>query len=218
LVGLIVFVIISSIGISYTGSLWVLLSQSTIYSKLITNSYSDYLPINTSSIFNNTGGFYNVTKILTPEYTFDLAKYQTYSPMFLAPCFFLNYGFSFAALTAAIVHTTIFYRKEVWYRFKAARDQEPDIHMKLMKKYAEALDWWYVVLLVVSLAFGLATVLGYSSQLPCKLCQKCQSCQKSDDLNRVGILRLQYHWDGIHSVFFFFRSRCLADSPRFPLA
>ena len=107
-------------------------------------------------------------KILTPEYTFDLEKYKNYSPMFLAPCFFLNYGLSFASLTAAIVHAAVFHGKEIWYRFKAARDQEPDIHMKLMKKYPEAPDWWYGVLLVVSLAFGLATVLGYSSQLPCK--------------------------------------------------
>lgn len=88
--------------------------------------------------------------------------------MFLAPCFFLNYGLAFAALTAAIVHTIIFHGKEVWYRFKAARNQEPDIHMKLMKKYPEAPDWWYVVLLVGSMALGLATVLGYSSQLPCR--------------------------------------------------
>lgn len=105
---------------------------------------------------------------MTPEYTFDLVKYKDYSPMFLAPCFFLNYGLAFAALTAAIVHTGIFNGKEVWYRFRAARNQEPDIHMKLMKKYSEAPDWWYGALLVVSLGFGLATVLGYSSQLPCK--------------------------------------------------
>ncbi|TVY81115.1 Sexual differentiation process protein isp4 [Lachnellula suecica] len=149
LVGLVVFVIISSIGISYTGAL-----------------YSDYLPINTSSIFDNTGGFYTVQNILTPEYTFDLAKYKKYSPMFLAPCFFLNYGLSFAALTAAIVHTVIFNGKEIVYRYKTARNQEPDIHMKLMKKYPEAPDWWYVALLVISLALGLAAVLGYAAQMP----------------------------------------------------
>ncbi|TVY20586.1 Sexual differentiation process protein isp4 [Lachnellula arida] len=149
LIGLTVFMIISAIGISYTGSL-----------------YSEYLPINTSSIFDNTGGFYDVKKILTPEHTFDLGKYKAYSPMFLAPCFFLNYGLSFASLTAAFVHVGIFHGKEIWYRFRAARDQEPDIHMKMMKKYPEAPDWWYWILLVVSLAFGLATVLGYSSQLP----------------------------------------------------
>jgi hypothetical protein len=89
--------------------------------------------------------------------------------MFLAPTFAINYGLSFAALTAAIVHTFIFNGKEVWYRLKAARNQEPDIHMKLVNKYTECPDWWYGVLFVLSLALGLATVLGFSTQLPCEL-------------------------------------------------
>lgn len=134
----------------------------------MSSSYSDYLPINTSSTFDNTQNSYTVSKILTPEYTFDLEKYKNYSPMFLAPTFLLNYGLSFAALTAAIVHTIIFNGKEVWYRYKAARNQEPDIHMKVMAKYDEAPDWWYGVLFVISMAMGLATCLGFDSQLPCK--------------------------------------------------
>ncbi|KAH8654565.1 OPT family small oligopeptide transporter [Tricladium varicosporioides] len=149
LVGLIIFVILSSIGISYTNSL-----------------YADYLPINTSSLFDNTQNYYNVSKILTPQFNFDLEKYKNYSPIFLAPTFALNYGLSFAALTAAIVHTIIFNGSEIWYRFKTSKNQEPDIHMKLMKKYRECPDWWYGICLVLSLALGLATCLGYSSQLP----------------------------------------------------
>lgn len=132
-------------------------------------SYADYLPINTSSLFDNTQGFYNVSKILTPEHTLDLGKYKKYSPIFLAPTFALNYGLSFAALTAAIVHTILFNGKEIWYRFRAARDQEPDIHMQAMKQYRECPDWWYGVLLIISVALGLATVLGYDSQIPCEM-------------------------------------------------
>lgn len=98
-----------------------------------------------------------------------MPKYKNYSPIFLAPTFALNYGLSFAALTAAIVHTIIFNGKEVWYRFKAARNQEHDIHMKMMTKYKEAPDWWHAVLFVVSIALGLATTLGFESQLPCML-------------------------------------------------
>lgn len=87
--------------------------------------------------------------------------------MFLAPTFALNYGLSFAALTAVIVHVILFHRKEIWHRFKAARDQEPDIHLILMKKYSEVPEWWYAALFLVSVAFGLAGILGYDSQLPC---------------------------------------------------
>jgi hypothetical protein len=90
--------------------------------------------------------------------------------MFLAPTFALNYGLSFAALTAAIVHVILFHRKEIWHQFKAARDQEPDIHLIMMKKYKEAPDWWYAALFLFSIATGLAGILAYDSQLPCMWC------------------------------------------------
>jgi hypothetical protein len=114
LIGLIVFVILTTIGITYTGS-W----------------YSDYLPMNTSQTFDNTQSAYNVTRVLGPNFTFDLAKYKDYSPMFLAPTLALNYGLSFAALTAAIVHAILFHRKEIWYRYRAARSQEPDVSLSI---------------------------------------------------------------------------------------
>lgn len=149
LVGLGIFMIITTIGISYTGAL-----------------YAAYLPINTSTTFDNTQSEYDVTKIMGPNFSFDLEKYKAYSPLFLAPTFALNYGLSFASLTASLVHTIVFHGKEVLYRFKTARNQEADVHMRLMKKYKDAPDWWYLVLFVISVCLGLATVLAYPSQLP----------------------------------------------------
>ncbi|KAH7013712.1 small oligopeptide transporter [Ilyonectria destructans] len=149
LIGLFFFVIISSIGIVYSGAL-----------------YSEYLPIVTSQTFDNTQGYYNVSKILGDSFTFDDAKYKQYSPLFLSPTLALNYGLSFAALTAAFVHIGLYHGKEVWYRFRAARNQEPDIHMKLMRNYVEAPDWWYLALFLVSVGLGFATTEGYHSQLP----------------------------------------------------
>lgn len=149
LIGLLVFVIITSIGMTYTGAV-----------------YADYLPLVTSSTFDNTQSAYNVSRILNADHTFNLEKYTSYSPLFLAPTFALNYGLSFAALTAVLVHTGLFHGKEIWYRFKAARNQEPDVHLEMMKKYPEAPDWWYVVLFVITTAMGLACCLAYDSQLP----------------------------------------------------
>ncbi|KAJ5108826.1 hypothetical protein N7456_005501 [Penicillium angulare] len=148
-IGLVVFVIITTIGIAYSGAL-----------------YSAYLPINTSTTYDNKQQQYNVSRILGPNFSFDEAKYKAYSPMFLPPTFALNYGLSFAALTAVIVHVILFHRKEIWYRAKASRDQEPDVHLMLMKKYREAPDWWYAALFLLAIALGLAGVLGYDSQLP----------------------------------------------------
>ncbi|KAL7622032.1 hypothetical protein AAE478_007533 [Parahypoxylon ruwenzoriense] len=129
-------------------------------------TYAEYIPLVTSQVYDNTQHAYNVSRILGDSFTLDIDKYRSYSPLFLSPTLALNYGLSFAALTAALVHIVLFHGEEIWYRFKTARDQEPDIHLKLMKKYVEAPEWWYLALLAISLALGLGTVLGYDSQLP----------------------------------------------------
>ncbi|KAI1777200.1 OPT family small oligopeptide transporter [Hypoxylon cercidicola] len=149
LIGLFLFVIITTIGITYSGAL-----------------YADYLPLVTSQTYDNTQTAYNVSKILGDSFTLDVEKYHQYSPLFLSPTLALNYGLSFAALMASLVHVGLFHGKEIWYRLKTARNQEPDIHLKLMKKYVEAPEWWYFALLAISIGLGLATVLGYDSQLP----------------------------------------------------
>jgi hypothetical protein len=38
--------------------------------------YSAYLPISDSNSYDNTGKVYNVSRILTPEFTLDIAKYE----------------------------------------------------------------------------------------------------------------------------------------------
>jgi hypothetical protein len=38
--------------------------------------YSEYLPISDSNSYDNTGKLYNVSKILTPEFTLDEDKYK----------------------------------------------------------------------------------------------------------------------------------------------
>ncbi|KAI1118310.1 OPT family small oligopeptide transporter [Nemania sp. NC0429] len=149
LIGLFLLVIIPTIGITYSGAL-----------------FSEYLPMVTSQTYDNTQTAYTVSKILGDNFTFDLEKYKSYSPLFLSPTLALNYGLSFAALTAALVHAGLYHGKEIWYRFKTARKQEPDIHMKMMNKYEDAPDWWYLALLLSSLALGLGTALGYETQLP----------------------------------------------------
>ncbi|KJZ70560.1 hypothetical protein HIM_10063 [Hirsutella minnesotensis 3608] len=149
LVGLVVFVILTTIGIVYTGAF-----------------YSDYLPLVTAQTYDNTQNYYNASRILGSGMIFDEARYKTYSPLFLPPALALNYGLSFAALTSATIHVWLFHGKEVWYRFRTARNQEPDVHMKMMNKYADAPEWWYLALLLVSVAIGFGTTEGYQTQLP----------------------------------------------------
>ncbi|KAJ6121219.1 hypothetical protein N7523_005499 [Penicillium sp. IBT 18751x] len=127
--------------------------------------YGKFLPMSDSNSYDNTGGVYNVTRILTSEYTFDLAKYESYSPLFLSTTFALCYGLSFAGLAAVIVHVSLFHGKEIWHRMRAAGQKHEDIHSRLMAKYDSVPVWWYVIVLVIMTAIGLAVVLSYPTNM-----------------------------------------------------
>jgi OPT family small oligopeptide transporter len=120
LIGLVIFIWVASPAVHYTNT-W----------------YAKWLPMSDSTSYDNTGTKYNVSRIITPEYTLDAQKYAEYSPLFLSTTFALTYGLSFASIISVMVHTYLYHGKEIWYRMKAARNQEDDVHMKLMKKYKE---------------------------------------------------------------------------------
>jgi OPT family small oligopeptide transporter len=128
--------------------------------------YAKYLPMSDSSSYDNTASPYNVSRIVNPDLTLNVENYKNYSPIFLSTTFAISYGISFATIVAVIVHTGLNHWKEIWYRAKAARKQEDDIHMKLMKKYKEAPDWWFIVMLVIMIGLGFATVCAYDTKLP----------------------------------------------------
>lgn len=99
-----------------------------------------------------------MSRILTPELTLDVAAYKAYSPLFLGTLFTLAYGSSFAALSAVVVHTVLFHGREIIERAKLARNQDADVHLKMMKKYVDTPDWWYYAWFIVLLALSLTTV------------------------------------------------------------
>jgi OPT family small oligopeptide transporter len=148
LIGVFLFTWICTLGIHYSGA-W----------------YSQYLPMSDSQSYDNTGNIYNVSKIITSDYTLDVKKYEAYSPLFLSTTFALQYGLSFATIISVIVHTGLFHWKEIWYRAVAAGKQEDDIHMRLMKKYKEAPDWWFGIMFLIMFGFGLGAMLGYPTHL-----------------------------------------------------
>ncbi|KAF5015939.1 hypothetical protein F66182_12539, partial [Fusarium sp. NRRL 66182] len=109
------------------------------YSKLY---YNEYLPISDSNSYDNTASPYNVTRILNPDFTFNLQQYQEYSPLFLSTTFMLCYGLSFATIIAVLVHTGLFHGKELWIRFKSVGKEEEDVHARLMSRFKTVPLWW----------------------------------------------------------------------------
>lgn len=128
--------------------------------------YSAYLPLLSSSTFDNTGASYNVTRVVDENLDFVLSKYEQYSPMYISMSYSLTYGLSFAAVTAIIVHTYLYNGAEIWAKFKNARHGGEDIHKRLMGAYKEVPDWWYGVLTAVVLGLGIMTIRYWDTGLP----------------------------------------------------
>jgi len=82
------------------------------YYKNVFNS--SYMPILSSSVFDNTGHIYNVTRILTPEFLFDREAYKDYSQVYLPITYILSYGLQFAALASLLSHTFCWHGKDIW--------------------------------------------------------------------------------------------------------
>ncbi|KAI0342222.1 OPT oligopeptide transporter [Trametopsis cervina] len=128
--------------------------------------YAKYLPMSTSTSYDNTGAVYDVTRILTPENTFDQEKYESYSPLFLSTTFALAYGLSFASVTATITHTFVYYRKQIWVQARRSMSEQGDVHARLMSAYAQVPDWWYAVIFVVMFVFGIVCIEVYHTEMP----------------------------------------------------
>jgi OPT family oligopeptide transporter len=182
LIGLVTFYIIGASAIHYSGA-W----------------SAKYLPMSDSITYDNTGSSYNVTRILTSKFTLDEAAYKAYSPLFLSTTFALSYGLSFAAIASLIVYTYLNHGKQIWSQFRNSTNEEPDIHMKLMRKYKEAPTWWYMSLFVLMIGLSLITVLAF----PTNLSKNSQafSCKHSNiSSSLVGIFACSWYLIRIFSA------------------
>ena len=124
--------------------------------------YTGYLPFLDSNIFDNTGNYYNVSRIITDEVTFDISKYESYSPLYLPAAYVMSYWAAFASLTALIVHCYLFYKDDIMRQWRASRSEathsDGDVHTRLMRRYDEVPSLWYVTIFFVCLAVAMYVV------------------------------------------------------------
>lgn len=154
----IVVMMLGSIGLSFAGP-----------------EFYRYLPISENANFDHFGQPYNTSRILNPDFTFNETAYKEYSPLMLGASFSLTYGMSFAALMSTVTHVALFYGKDIWARARSAKYEEADVHLKLMRKYREAPELWFLGVFAVSFAFGMiasqvwATHLAWWAYIVCVL-------------------------------------------------
>ncbi|KAI1170423.1 OPT family small oligopeptide transporter [Nemania sp. FL0916] len=128
--------------------------------------YADYFVVQSSDAFDNTGAKYNVSRILNDQLLLDEEAYHGYSPVYFSTQFALCYGLSFAAVSAVIVHAVLYYGPQIKSQYKTGRSQEDDVHMRLMKKYEDSPDWWYLALFVIMVGLSFAVCTAWPTGFP----------------------------------------------------
>jgi OPT family oligopeptide transporter len=88
---------------------------------------SAYMPILSSSVFDNTGNIYNVDKILTPDFLFDREAYKNYSRVYLPITYVLSYGLQFAALASLLTHTTCWHGQDIWRQWRRSLKEVEEV-------------------------------------------------------------------------------------------
>ncbi|KAK2016121.1 OPT oligopeptide transporter [Colletotrichum eremochloae] len=151
----------------------VILGGFTIIGLYWTNAYNTaYLPINSNLMYNHFGNPYNVSRILDRRGWLDEAKYQAYSPGFLAASSITMYYYFFAVYSATVSYAILYHRHDIAIGFrsfvrsfkKEASNDYKDVHTKMMSNYAEVPEWWYLILNLAAIAFGIAAVAAWPTE------------------------------------------------------
>ncbi|KAI0321448.1 OPT oligopeptide transporter protein-domain-containing protein [Amylostereum chailletii] len=128
--------------------------------------YSNYTPMMSRLSYDNTGAEYVVSRVLTEQATLDLEKYRAYSPLFLSTSFAVAYAMSFASITATLVHALLYFRKQIGIQARRSLNEQPDVHARLMSRYPQVPEWWYICIFVAMFAVAAVTVEVWPTQMP----------------------------------------------------
>lgn len=141
-----------------------------------TNMYNTaYLPINSSSAFANDGTAYQVQKVVVNN-KLNETLYQEYSPPFYSAGYVLTVGANFAFYPVYFLYIMFNQWKTVsrayvdFYqglrRGKGNYEGATDIHNRLMSKYPEVPDWWFLLILVAAIVVSIIFLRIYPLDTP----------------------------------------------------
>ncbi|KAI3924581.1 hypothetical protein MKX01_038021 [Papaver californicum] len=123
-------------------------------------------PIFSDGLFTSTGQDYNISSIIDSKFNLDVAAYEKNGPLYLSTFFAMTYGVGFAALSATIVHVALFHGREIWQQSKSAfQEKKMDVHTRLMSKYNQVPEWWFVSILIANIAATIFACEYYNDQL-----------------------------------------------------
>ncbi|KAJ8650203.1 hypothetical protein MRB53_003226 [Persea americana] len=123
-------------------------------------------PIFSSGLFTSMGQEYHISSIVNSNFQLDMDAYKRNGPLSLSTFFAMTYGIGFAALTATVVHVFLFHGSEIWRLMKSAfNEKRMDVHTRLMRKYNQVPEWWFVCILIANIALTVFACEYYNEQL-----------------------------------------------------
>ncbi|KAF7367756.1 Sexual differentiation process protein isp4 [Mycena sanguinolenta] len=128
--------------------------------------FGKFMPISSRTSYDNEMNSYNVSRILTADNTVDLEAYHNYSPLFISTTFAISYGLSFASITATLMHAFLYFRKQIWVQARRSLHEQPDIHARLMSRYPQVPEWWYLILFLSMFVLGIISIEVWPTQMP----------------------------------------------------
>ncbi|KAK9364971.1 OPT oligopeptide transporter protein-domain-containing protein [Lipomyces kononenkoae] len=138
--------------------------------------WSAYLPINSNQLFNRFGVKFNVSKVLTNN-LFDQEKYSAYSPPYMSAGNMVYLGSSFLIYTLTFTYVLItewkvlkdavvgFYRS-IKNRKISNYAMNSDPMSRMMARYKEVPDWWFLTIFVLAFALFLIGISVYPTKAP----------------------------------------------------
>ncbi|KAJ7562770.1 hypothetical protein O6H91_03G084200 [Diphasiastrum complanatum] len=123
-------------------------------------------PIFSSQLFTSHGQKYNTSHIMTPQFELDLGAYEKYGKLHLSTFFALSTGFGFARIAATLTHVILFNGKDIWFRSRSIMTGEgQDVHTRLMRKYPEVPQWWFLILLFGSMVLSIVVCVIWEEEV-----------------------------------------------------
>jgi hypothetical protein len=129
----------------------------------------NYPPMS-SGTWDDTGVSYNISLVLTPQYTLNKTAMLDYSLPQWSTSYAMYFFCGFAASTGAMVYSILWYGKQAWAGFRDAwqnrRSDYNDPYLKLMAHLPRVPHWWYGALLAICTALALGQLYAADMQLP----------------------------------------------------
>ncbi|KAK9377580.1 OPT oligopeptide transporter protein-domain-containing protein [Lipomyces chichibuensis] len=133
--------------------------------------YSAYMPPNTSNVYDRFGKDYNISKVLV-DGKFNEELYRAYSPPYISAGQLMYQSASYAVYTFGFVYVFLtewrtakealmgFY-KSLKNRKESNYERYKDPISVMMREYKEVPDWWFLIILAISVIVGCLAMKYY---------------------------------------------------------